>query len=226
MDSPTSSTSIKFNVGGSIYQISKSLLDRYPDSMLASISSDQWREGSLLNGSDNKNEIFVDRNGERFQYVLDYMRDSRVELPLSIPRGQFVLDMEYFALDYDNSNITLSVASPRDLFHSLGRYRDYFTEKSKEIETRYKSVAAEKLANDIAKEYFSQYLEHPKASLQPGQEKLFFSSKWVSVKFPPGHAGLFTVDEIREHLLPVGLKCEGELSYPRNAIVGVNVSLI
>jgi BTB/POZ domain len=214
MDS-SSSTSIRFNVGGRKYEVSKSLLDRFPASMLATISSDQWRQ---------EHEIFVDRNGERFQYVLDYMRDSRVELPLSIPRGQFVLDMEYFALDYDDSNITLSVASPKDLFHSLGRFRDYFEEKSAEIEARYRSVASEKLANDIAKEYFSQYLEHPKQS--PNNSPGFFSPTRITVKFPPGHAEPFKIDYIKEHLSPVGLKCVGTMFYPRNDELSVEVSLI
>jgi BTB/POZ domain len=182
--------------------------------MLATISSDQWRQD---------HEIFVDRNGERFQYVLDYMRDSRVELPLSIPRGQFVLDMEYFALDYDDSNITLSVASPRDLFHSLGRFRDYFEEKSVEIEARYMSVACEKLANDIAKEYFSQYLE-PKYS--PNNSPGFFSPTKITVKFPPGHARYFKIDDIKEHLSPVGLKCVGTMYSNRNGELSVEVSLI
>ena len=51
-----------------------------------------------------------------------------------------------------------------DLFHSLASYRDYFQDKSKEIDTRLFEVAAEKLACEVAKEYFSQLLQEKQRS--------------------------------------------------------------
>jgi hypothetical protein len=121
--------------------------------MLRRISSDAWKESATNNTTD---DIFIDRNGARFQYVLDYMRDARVELPLSIPRSGLVADLEFLSIDHVPANITLSVADPNDLFHGLAAYRNYFTQKSMEIDRRYREVAAEKLACDIANEYFSQ----------------------------------------------------------------------
>jgi len=35
---------IKFNIGGQRYEVSRSLLDKHPDSMLARISAQQWQE--------------------------------------------------------------------------------------------------------------------------------------------------------------------------------------
>ena len=91
---PPSHAPIKFNVGGTRYEVSQSLLDRFPESMLARICSETWQEGVTSEDTDGKGEIFIDRNGERFQYVLDYMRDDFVLLPLSIPRAQLISDME------------------------------------------------------------------------------------------------------------------------------------
>eukprot|EP00977_Amphora_coffeiformis_P023587 scaffold13700_cov153-Amphora_coffeaeformis.AAC.1 len=131
-----SSKTIKFNVGGTKYEISQALLDRYPSCMLSKICSKTWVQADAETATvkEAAEEIFIDRNGQRFQYVLDYMRDSRVELPLSIPRSQFVADMEYFSLDYKEESITLNPADARELFHSLNCYRDYFSSKSEEIE--------------------------------------------------------------------------------------------
>ena len=97
---------IKLNVGGVRYDVSKSSLDLFPASMLSKLVPDTWIEGATDN--DTK-EVFIDRNGERFQYIMDYIRDGRVELPMSIPRGQFVTDMDYFVNDYEDENIQLSV---------------------------------------------------------------------------------------------------------------------
>ena len=80
---------VKFNVGGTRYDVSQSLLDLYPTCMLTRMLSTDWggtghNDGDATdNDKDNRNDeaIFIDRNGERFQYVLDYMRDERIELP-------------------------------------------------------------------------------------------------------------------------------------------------
>jgi hypothetical protein len=55
---------VRLNVGGARYDISRTLIEGYPDTMLASLISERWQE-------DPTTEIFIDRNGQRFQYVLD-----------------------------------------------------------------------------------------------------------------------------------------------------------
>lgn len=78
---------ITFIVGGQIYQVSKDLLLQYPNSMLCMAISDD----------DEYNEpIYIERNGHRFQYVLDYIRDRRIDLPTTISPAAFFRDMEYY----------------------------------------------------------------------------------------------------------------------------------
>jgi len=87
---------VRLNVGGHLYEVPRSLFDLYPESMLARLLDDTWRSG---NDDDSSNEtIFVDRNGERFQYVLDLLRDGRVFLPLTVSKEAFLVDLEYFGL--------------------------------------------------------------------------------------------------------------------------------
>ena len=148
-------------MGGTKYEVSDSLLDQYPNSMLRRLTSEEWnhhKDKGLEEeeGGESNNEIFIERNGIRFQYVLDYMRDNNVSLPLAIPRAQFISDLEYFMIDYDDSNINLSVADPRDLFYSLSQYRDFFTSKKEEIDKRFREVAIEKVACELASGYFER----------------------------------------------------------------------
>eukprot|EP00590_Aulacoseira_subarctica_P003151 CAMPEP_0172422128 /NCGR_PEP_ID=MMETSP1064-20121228/8320_1 /TAXON_ID=202472 /ORGANISM="Aulacoseira subarctica , Strain CCAP 1002/5" /LENGTH=74 /DNA_ID=CAMNT_0013162843 /DNA_START=188 /DNA_END=408 /DNA_ORIENTATION=+ len=62
---------VRFDVGGQLYRVSKSLVEQHEDTMLARLVSDTWL-------SDPDATIFIDRDGEIFQYVLYYMRYGKV----------------------------------------------------------------------------------------------------------------------------------------------------
>jgi BTB/POZ domain len=90
---------VQYNVGGKMYEVSQSLIDQYPNTILSLANSKPERT--------NKNTpIFIDRNGERFQYVLDYMRDGSVQLPMTISKESLLKDMEYYGFDIDPDRIT------------------------------------------------------------------------------------------------------------------------
>lgn len=67
---------IEFNVGGSFYTSSRTTLTSYPDSMLGRLVS-----GSLPSATDAKAKIFIDRDGPLFRYILNFLRDKRLNLP-------------------------------------------------------------------------------------------------------------------------------------------------
>jgi hypothetical protein len=56
---------IRFNVGGKLYKVSRSLIEQR-DTMLARLTSETWQREDSGN-----QDIFIDRDGERFAYVLD-----------------------------------------------------------------------------------------------------------------------------------------------------------
>ena len=61
-------TTVKLNVGGRHYEISSELIEKFPDSVLSTLVSDC---------QDPTEEVFIDRNGDMFAYVLDFMRYGR-----------------------------------------------------------------------------------------------------------------------------------------------------
>jgi len=85
----------KFNVGGKIYEVSRSLLERYPDTMLAKSSSKQWQE-------DSTSEIFIERDGELFRHVLSFLRDGHVALPVTETKKRLMLELQYYGVDSVN----------------------------------------------------------------------------------------------------------------------------
>lgn len=95
----TMSPTVLFNVGGHQYRVSRSLLSSFPNSMLArASSSDMWYK-------DEGSEIYIERNGQRFQYVLDYLRDSEVYLPMTECKQAFISELEYCNIDFDEDSI-------------------------------------------------------------------------------------------------------------------------
>ena len=92
----------KFNIGGHRYEVSRSLLQSHPDTMLAKSASDQWQK-------DPESEIFIERDGQRFRFVLDYLRDGKVGLPINETTDAFVAELEYYNIDVDMDKINREV---------------------------------------------------------------------------------------------------------------------
>ena len=107
MDDDTRSDTVKFkfNVGGKRFETSRDLINQQPGSMLSRMISDTWHKQTSDSDTDDK-PIFIDRSGDIFQHVLEYLRYGSVLLPTSIPTEMFIRDLEYYLLEYDASTIT------------------------------------------------------------------------------------------------------------------------
>lgn len=65
---------IKLNVGGKVFKASRNILCRYRKSLLCELVSDMLRDTN--DQSNKEKELFIDRNGNRFEYILDFLRDG------------------------------------------------------------------------------------------------------------------------------------------------------
>lgn len=59
---------IKFNVGGKHFEVSRDLImkDKGNETMLSRLVSDTWLQ-------DPEERVYIDRNGNNFEHVLDYL---------------------------------------------------------------------------------------------------------------------------------------------------------
>lgn len=90
---------VKFNVGGQHYEVSRSFLSLHPNTMLAKSASEQWQR-------DPNKEIFIDRNGIIFSFVLDYLRDGKVDLPCTVRKEAVMRELVYYGVEnIDNDAI-------------------------------------------------------------------------------------------------------------------------
>jgi len=67
---------IELNVGGFSYTTSRTTVMSCPDSMLARMIS-----GLMSTATDTNGRIFIDRDGPLFRYILNFLRDKRLNLP-------------------------------------------------------------------------------------------------------------------------------------------------
>jgi hypothetical protein len=96
---------VRFDVGGRQYKVSCSLLEMHPNTMLARSASEQWQ-------ANPGGEIFLERDGDRFKYVLDYLRDDgRVYLPANVFMAAFLADLVYYGIEVDESKIVCNFGS-------------------------------------------------------------------------------------------------------------------
>jgi len=86
------STIIKLNVGGKEYQTTWTTLTRINNTFFTSLlSSGAWKE-SL----DESGRIFVDRNGDLFAYILDYLRTGQFYPPELERHRRLLMDEALF----------------------------------------------------------------------------------------------------------------------------------
>jgi hypothetical protein len=95
---------IRFIVGGKLYEVSRSsLIEQQHDTMLTRLVSETWQ-----NEESSNEAIFIDRDGERFAFVLDYLRYGQVQLPATMSKDALMKDMDYYGILADGGKILVS----------------------------------------------------------------------------------------------------------------------
>lgn len=95
---------IKLNVGGHHCEIHSTLLEICPNSVLAQAISEQCKEN-------HQNEVFIDRDGTTFRYVLNYLRDGHVTIPITESREALMKEFDYYGIVAHHEDIH-AVSSP------------------------------------------------------------------------------------------------------------------
>jgi hypothetical protein len=89
---------VKFNVGGRAFEVSRSLLDKYSDTVLGRMVSETWHE-------DAEKPVFIDRNGDLFSQVLDFMRYGSIELSSATPKSMFDRELDFYGITAEEGSV-------------------------------------------------------------------------------------------------------------------------
>uniref|UniRef100_A0A7S1FYD7 Potassium channel tetramerisation-type BTB domain-containing protein n=1 Tax=Corethron hystrix TaxID=216773 RepID=A0A7S1FYD7_9STRA len=122
---------VLFDVGGKKYKTARSLLNDHPETMLARMASQEWNP-------DAGKKLFIERDGERFRYVLDYLRDGKAILPIDVSKEALLIDMEFYGINVRENDITVqnTMESLRSLLGVVVNTRSYFEKEILESNER------------------------------------------------------------------------------------------
>lgn len=217
-----------------MYEVSRSLLKQYPDTMLARMASDTWMlvgnvndNGSKKrkkneNGNNghkngdkddddksNKKGLFIERNGDRFQFCLDYMRDGGIiELPQTVSKEALLQDLNYYGFhDVDPSSI--SVKGSLSMFRT-GKKRILSLKKDleKKIDDAHKMIVEadrNRKLHWLVRVMLGKYERDPSLRIRivesDGKEVYDIAMEL------PGMRGWEKQSELNVHLEIIGLRC-------------------
>ena len=132
-NSNSNAATVRFDVGGTIYKVSRSLLKQHSNTMLTRMVSETWL-GEEENNEGKDEPLFIDRDGERFRYVLDFMRDGpKVSLPVTVSKEGFLRDLDYFCFDNVNAD-DVSICSSHSVYMDTAKKIVYELEIKGEVE--------------------------------------------------------------------------------------------
>ena len=91
------------------------MLQDFPQTLLERSASKVWNEGG--------DEVFIEGNGHRFQYTLDFMRHGKVTLPHSESSDAFLTEMEYYGIACNEEQVfeneKVSVSNITEILQSM-----------------------------------------------------------------------------------------------------------
>lgn len=90
MTEETRHQTVRFNVGGTIFEASRTLF--------TSGTMESTVLGRMVTEHTPGEPIFIDRDGENFRHVLQFLRYGRVSLPLMINKAEFLRDLEFYGI--------------------------------------------------------------------------------------------------------------------------------
>lgn len=135
-DDPSLPKTVRFDVGGKLFKTARSLIDRHEGTMLARLVSDTWQE-------DPTKPVFIDRNGDIFEQVLEYLRYGSIALPSKLPKSMFLRDLDFYGIVPAEGTVTTESEGLAAQVEDL----------SKQIDTLLNEITMDFLANHCAAQY-------------------------------------------------------------------------
>eukprot|EP00435_Cladocopium_sp_Y103_P046768 s687_g13.t1 len=117
-----SSDLVTFNVGGKIYQVLREpTLSLHPNSLLTQMAEDQ---------KDDK-PIFVEGDQDLFKYVIDFHRDRKVILPITVSTDAVMRELKRFGLEATESQIVQDGVPFPSLMRRVAKWQEANTSRKR-----------------------------------------------------------------------------------------------
>jgi hypothetical protein len=193
------------------------MLELYPDTMLARLISEEWNDNNnksdSVGDSNINNIIFINRDGSRFRYVLDFMRDHEVNLPMTESIEAMKKELEYYGLmcSNDGNESSITVGTPVEAGRLMaimgGNMREELDGLDESFQFHQKNIEDcnyKKQAVTVARSLFERSVSQFSNEIETGDEftiSIVQNEEKSDCYCAMGHAG----DFLREKLATYGL---------------------
>lgn len=90
---------IEFNIGGVFYSTTLTTLKQVPDNLLLKLALNSLNSNNCVNVVKRENRIFIDRDGNLFTHILNYLRNPQSWAPPeNVDKGQLAIEANYYVL--------------------------------------------------------------------------------------------------------------------------------
>ena len=119
---------VVLNVSGEKFEIQPEMFNEYPKTILAKEIQKHYKE-------DNVNDVlFINRCPTLFRFLLQFVRDKKVYLPVGVSKASFLNEMNYYCFDnIEESNIAVGGYPTANGF---GHFIDHGQELLKDVQTK------------------------------------------------------------------------------------------
>eukprot|EP00929_Paragymnodinium_shiwhaense_P081522 TRINITY_DN42689_c0_g1_i2.p1 TRINITY_DN42689_c0_g1~~TRINITY_DN42689_c0_g1_i2.p1 ORF type:complete len:199 (+),score=41.64 TRINITY_DN42689_c0_g1_i2:49-645(+) len=98
---------MKLNVGGEVFEVAQATLKTSHDNFFSALLS-RW-------SPDSSNPHFIDRDPQLFRYILAWLRDRKVVLPIGVSKQAVLKEAEYFSLPIDAEDVIIDYSQIADI---------------------------------------------------------------------------------------------------------------
>ena len=131
---------VELNIGGTLFSTTKNILTNTIDiNYFYSVFSEHW-ETKL----DKDNRIFIDRNGELFRPILDYLRTGVLYISESIPRHLVFHEAEFYNIDLINIGVEQGLLN----LYELNKINEYQTASKYMVNFSFNCLQIPRLENN------------------------------------------------------------------------------
>jgi len=109
---------VKLNVGGRRFMTSFSTLYNKGDNFLTHLV-EHHKRGDISVRTDDKGYIFIDRNGDVFQVVLDFLRTNEFFLTASISERQVLCELDFYQIKRENNGLATALHRWHEAAHTF-----------------------------------------------------------------------------------------------------------
>jgi len=86
---------VTYIVGGQAFEVAKTTVLKFPDTILA----------KMITGQFDQTDLRIDRDPARFRYILNWLRDGTLILPINISKEEMITEVNYYNLPIQESDI-------------------------------------------------------------------------------------------------------------------------